>query len=60
MKWLEFAKGLKAKIGGGNKLADLVGVSRPYLHRILKGRKPISPQMVERLKALRALDSLAR
>lgn len=48
--WLDFAVALKAKVGGGNKLADLLGVSRPYLHRVLNGKKPLTSEMIARLR----------
>jgi hypothetical protein len=40
---------LKEKVGGRNKLADLLKVSRPYLGRVLKGDKPMTGELVEAL-----------
>lgn len=51
-EWLEFAMTLKLKVGGGNKLADLLSVSRPYLHRVLNGKKRITSGVIARLRAL--------
>jgi transcriptional regulator with XRE-family HTH domain len=34
-----------ARVGTGNKAADLLGVSRPYLHRMLRGQKPVTPKI---------------
>jgi hypothetical protein len=48
-RWLEVAMGLRDKLGSGNKLADLLGVSRPFMHRVLTGRKPVSGTMIARL-----------
>jgi plasmid maintenance system antidote protein VapI len=39
--------------GGRNKLAELLGVSGPYLGRVLGGKKPMTAEMIERLKVLR-------
>jgi plasmid maintenance system antidote protein VapI len=40
---------LKEKVGGRNKLADLLGVSRPHTGRVLKGEKPMTEELIERL-----------
>jgi transcriptional regulator with XRE-family HTH domain len=37
---------LKEKVGGRNKLADLLGVSRPHIGRVLKGEKPMTEELV--------------
>ena len=39
---------LREKVGGRNKLAKLLGVSGPYLGRVLRGEKPMTGQMIER------------
>ena len=49
-RWLEVAMRLRDKLGSGNKLADLLGVSRPYMHRVLNGRKPVSGDMIAVLR----------
>ncbi len=48
--WLELAKGLRDKLGSGNKLADLLHVSRPYLHRVLNGEKAFSTALISRVR----------
>ena len=57
-RWLEFARTEKVQVGSGNKLADLLGISRPYMHLVLKGTKPLSAEMIERLKLI-AKDRVA-
>jgi len=49
-RWLLIAMRLRDELGSGNKLADLLGVSRPYMHRVLTGRKPLSSRLIERLR----------
>lgn len=48
--WLGVAIALRDQLGSGNKLADLLGISRPYLHRVLNGAKPFTVEMIARLK----------
>jgi len=48
-RWLEIARRLRDELGSGNKLADLLGVSRPYMHRLLTGRKPPSRRLIAKL-----------
>jgi hypothetical protein len=52
-KALKDLRRLKEKVGGRNKLADLLDVSRPYIGRVLSGEKPMSEELVERLTQLR-------
>jgi len=54
-RWLEVAKRLRDEFGSGNRLADELGLSRPYVHRVLNGRKAISLSLI---KALRRLDGV--
>jgi transcriptional regulator with XRE-family HTH domain len=49
--WLEKLHTLRERVGSGNRLADLLGVSRPYLHRVMTGAKPMTNELVERLEA---------
>lgn len=49
-RWLEVAKQRRDELGSGNKLADLLGVSRPYMHRVLNGRKQLTDGMITRLR----------
>jgi transcriptional regulator with XRE-family HTH domain len=51
-KWLQKARDLLSLVGSQSKLANLLGVSRPYLGRVLKGGKPITAGMIERLKGI--------
>ncbi len=45
---------LKEKVGGRNKLAKLIGFTGPYIGRVLSGEKPMTEELVERLKTLLA------
>jgi hypothetical protein len=56
-RWLKFARGEKDRVGSGNKLADLLGVSRPYMSLVLKGSKPLTRRMIERLRLLTSAKS---
>jgi hypothetical protein len=49
-KALKDLRRLKEKVGGRNKLAKLLGVTGPYLGRVLSGEKPMTEELVERLK----------
>jgi len=40
---------LKDEVGGRNKLARLLGVTGPYAGRVLRGEKPMTAELVERL-----------
>ncbi|WP_312162545.1 helix-turn-helix transcriptional regulator [Phenylobacterium sp.] len=55
--WLEKLHALRERVGSGNRLADLLGVSRPYLHRVMRGTKPLTNELVDRLEAV--LDKAA-
>jgi transcriptional regulator with XRE-family HTH domain len=44
---------LKDKVGGRNKLAKLLGVTGPYIGRVLKGEKPMTEELMEKLSAAR-------
>jgi hypothetical protein len=48
-KALKDLRRLKEKVGGRNKLADLLGVSRPHIGRVLKGEKPMTEELAARL-----------
>jgi hypothetical protein len=50
-KWLQIARELMIKMGGRNKLARLLSVSGPYLGRVLSAKKPMTAQLIERIKA---------
>jgi hypothetical protein len=45
-------------LGGRNKLADQLGVSRPYIGRVLKGEKPMTEELVEKFNEAR--DTIAQ
>ena len=49
-KALRDLRRLKEKVGGRNKLADLLGVSRPHIGRVLKGEKPMTEELAVRVK----------
>ena len=40
---------LGEKVGGRNRLAKLLGVTGPYLGRVLRGEKPMTEELAERL-----------
>lgn len=48
-KALKELRRLKAKVGGRNKLADMLGFSGPYIGRVLKGEKPMTAELAEKL-----------
>jgi transcriptional regulator with XRE-family HTH domain len=52
-RWLQKLREFLALVGSQNKLAKLLGVTRPYLGRVLRGEKPITAGMIERLGAIR-------
>lgn len=52
LRWTNFLREQVILAGGGNKLADRLKVSRPYMHRILTGKKALSGQMIGRLQGL--------
>jgi transcriptional regulator with XRE-family HTH domain len=47
--WHRHALRLRDEVGGRNQLARLLGVSAPYLGRILNREKPMTAEMVQRL-----------
>jgi transcriptional regulator with XRE-family HTH domain len=49
---LENLRNLRDKVGGRNKLAKLLGVSAPYLGRVLRGKKLATEQLVQKTRAL--------
>jgi hypothetical protein len=56
-RWLEIAWRLRDELGSGNKLADLLGISRPYMHRVLNGRKALSAELLSRLRTTFVKDT---
>lgn len=51
-EWLRIAKDLTIEKGGRNQLAAALGVSGPYLGRVLGGKKPMTGEVIERLRCL--------
>jgi hypothetical protein len=51
-KWLQKLRELLRLEGSQSKLRKLLGVSRPYLGRVLSGEKPITAGMIERIRAI--------
>jgi hypothetical protein len=51
---------LKEKVGGRNKLAKLLGVTGPYIGRVLSGEKPMTEELGERLTRLRRSEEPIR
>ena len=47
-KALKELRRLREHVGGRNKLAKLLGVTGPYLSRVLSGEKPMTEELVER------------
>jgi hypothetical protein len=50
-KWLKVTRELMIKMGGRNKLAAALGVDGSYLGRVIGEKKPMTAEMIERLKA---------
>ncbi|MDP1912158.1 hypothetical protein [Brevundimonas sp.] len=48
-RWLEVARRRRDELGSGNKLADQLEVSRPYMHRVLNGDKPLTGGLIAKL-----------
>jgi transcriptional regulator with XRE-family HTH domain len=48
--WFETLRALREKVGGRNKLAKLMGLSGPYLGRVMRGEKSITSELIEKLK----------
>jgi transcriptional regulator with XRE-family HTH domain len=44
-KALEELQRLRGQVGGRNKLAKLLGVSAPYLGRVIRGEKPMTEEL---------------
>jgi transcriptional regulator with XRE-family HTH domain len=49
-KWLQIARELMIEKGGRNKLATALGISGPYLGRVVGGKKRMTAELIERLK----------
>ncbi len=58
-KALKDLRRLRDKVGGRNKLAKLLGVTGPYLGRVLRGEKPMTEELVERLAQSRDRIAMA-
>ena len=58
-KALEELRRLRDKGGGRNKLAKLLGVTGPYLGRVLRGDKPMTEELAERLAHTRDKIAMA-
>jgi predicted transcriptional regulator len=41
---------LKEKVGGRNKLAKVLGVTGPYIGRVLSGEKPMTEDLMRKLR----------
>ena len=52
---LDWAREAVIDLGGRNALAKLLGVSGPYLGRVLSGAKPLSSELMARFRQLRML-----
>ena len=48
-KALEELRRLRDEVGGRNKLAKLLGVTGPYLGRVLRGEKPMTEELAKKL-----------
>ncbi len=49
-RWRQIGGQLRDQAGGRNKLAVILAVSAPYLGRVLKGEKPMTKEMIHRLR----------
>jgi hypothetical protein len=50
-RWLQKLREFLSLVGSRSKLAKLLGMDRTYLGRVLRGEKPITAGVIERLKA---------
>ena len=50
--WLQAAKALAEQFGGRNRLAKALGVSGPYVGRVLRGVNPMTAKMIVQLEQL--------
>ena len=48
-KALRDMRRLKTKVGGRNKLAKLLGATGPYIGRVLKGEKPMTEELAQKI-----------
>src|ERR1700722_9903367 len=51
-KALKDLRRLRDKVGGRNKLAKLLGVTGPYIGRVLSGEKPMTEELVWKLREI--------
>ena len=61
-RWLQELRKLRANVGSRNKTADLLRFDRTYLGRLLRGEKPMTEAIIERLRELldQSKDPIAR
>jgi hypothetical protein len=52
-KALKDLRRLRDEVGGRNRLAKLLGVTGPYIGRVLRGEKPMTEELAERLAQFR-------
>ena len=52
-KALKDLRRLKDKVGGRNKLAKKLGVTGPYIGRVLTGEKPMTEELIDKMVQLR-------
>ena len=52
-KALKDLRRLLDKVGGRNKLAKLLGVTGPYIGRVLKGEKPMTEELASKAEQVR-------
>jgi hypothetical protein len=55
--WLGVARAMSKELGGRNKLAAAIGVSGPYLGRVLRGVKPVTAELIVKLCAFRGKNA---
>jgi DNA-binding transcriptional regulator YdaS (Cro superfamily) len=51
-RWIQKLRDLLSLVGSQEKLAKLLGVTRPYLGRVLSGDKPMTAGVIERIGAI--------
>ena len=44
---------LREKVGGRNRLVELLGVTGPYISRVLSGEKPMTEELASRLAQIK-------
>jgi hypothetical protein len=49
-RWRQVLRDLTAQVGGRNQVAKLLGLSAPYVGRVLRGDKPLTQSLIGHLQ----------